>query len=188
MSNELKLKQQELQTSLGDKADIQRKLNEQIRIQAENTNAQAMRLAQVIGPPPPEKSAQAPVIGSKRKKLGKERLRIRRGTTLPPPPAVLAQHHCQSLVTAMCFGAPKAPEIVYQGPSQEEIDANQAALDQFRLIQKHRIRRLWIKCKRRLMRLIRRWNSCSNNLKQNKLQQQQQLLQCRPRLMPQLQQ
>ena len=81
MSNELKLKQQELQTSLGDKADIQRKLNEQIRIQAENTNAQAMRLAQVIGPPPPEKSAQAPVIGSKRKKLGKERLRIRRSTS-----------------------------------------------------------------------------------------------------------
>ena len=78
MSNELKLKQQELQTSLSDKADIQRKLNEQIRIQAENTNAQAMRLAQVIGPPPPEKSAQAPVIGSKRKKLGTERLRIRR--------------------------------------------------------------------------------------------------------------
>ena len=31
----------------------------------------------------------------------------------------------------MCFGAPKAPEIVYQGPSQEDIDANQAALDQF---------------------------------------------------------
>lgn len=31
----------------------------------------------------------------------------------------------------MCFGAPQAPEIVYQGPSQEEIDANQAALDQF---------------------------------------------------------
>jgi small-conductance mechanosensitive channel len=79
MSNELKLKQQELQTSLGDKADIQRKLNEQIRLQAENTNAQAMRLAQVIGPPPPEKSAQAPVIGSKRKKLGKQGLRIRRG-------------------------------------------------------------------------------------------------------------
>lgn len=79
MSNELKLKQQELQTSLSDKADIQRALNEQIRIQAENTNAQAMRLAQVIGPPPPEKSAQAPVIGSKRKKLGKQGLRIRRG-------------------------------------------------------------------------------------------------------------
>ena len=78
MDASLRTKQQELQASLGGKADIQRKLNEQIRIQAENTNAQAMRLAQVIGPPPPEKSAQAPVIGSKRKKLGKERLRIRR--------------------------------------------------------------------------------------------------------------
>ena len=81
MDANLRAKQQELQASLGDKADIQRKLNEQIRIQAENTNAQAMRLAQVIGPPPPEKSAQAPIIGDKRKKLGKERLRIRRGTT-----------------------------------------------------------------------------------------------------------
>ena len=78
MDASLRTKQQELQASLGEKADIQRQLNEQIRIQAENTNAQAMRLAQVIGPPPPEKSAQAPVIGSKRKKLGKERLRIRR--------------------------------------------------------------------------------------------------------------
>lgn len=81
MNNDLRLMQQELQTSLSDKADIQRQLNEQIKIQAENTNAQAMRLAQVIGPPPPEKSAQAPVIGSKRKKLGKERLRIRRRST-----------------------------------------------------------------------------------------------------------
>ena len=81
MDASLRTKQQELQASLGEKADIQRQLNEQIRIQAENTNAQAMRLAQVIGPPPPEKSAQAPVIGSKRKKLGKERLRIRRGVT-----------------------------------------------------------------------------------------------------------
>lgn len=81
MNNDLRLMQQELQTSLSDKADIQRQLNEQIKIQAENTNAQAMRLAQVIGPPPPEKSAQAPIIGSKRKKLGKERLRIRRRST-----------------------------------------------------------------------------------------------------------
>ena len=32
----------------------------------------------------------------------------------------------------MCFGAPKAPEIVYKGPSQEEIDANNAALEQFK--------------------------------------------------------
>jgi len=81
MDSDLRLKQQELQTALGDKADVRRQLNEQIRIQAENTNAQAMRLAQVIGPPPPEKTATAPVIGSKRKKLGKERLRIRRSTS-----------------------------------------------------------------------------------------------------------
>ena len=32
----------------------------------------------------------------------------------------------------MCFGAPKAPEIVYKGPSQEEIDANNQALEDFR--------------------------------------------------------
>ena len=30
----------------------------------------------------------------------------------------------------MCFGA-KAPNIVYQGPSQSDIDANQASLDSF---------------------------------------------------------
>ena len=32
----------------------------------------------------------------------------------------------------MCFGAPKAPKIVYEGPSQEDIDANNAALEQFK--------------------------------------------------------
>ena len=33
----------------------------------------------------------------------------------------------------MCFGsAPKAPEIVYQGPSQADIDANNQALEDFR--------------------------------------------------------
>lgn len=32
----------------------------------------------------------------------------------------------------MCFGAPKAPEIVYKGPSQEDIDANNQALEDFR--------------------------------------------------------
>ena len=32
----------------------------------------------------------------------------------------------------MCFGAPKTPEIVYQGPSQEDIDANNQALEEFR--------------------------------------------------------
>jgi hypothetical protein len=33
----------------------------------------------------------------------------------------------------MCFGsAPQAPEIVYKGPSQADIDRNNAALDQYR--------------------------------------------------------
>lgn len=33
----------------------------------------------------------------------------------------------------MCFGsAPQAPQVVYQGPSQADIDANNAALEQYR--------------------------------------------------------
>jgi hypothetical protein len=32
----------------------------------------------------------------------------------------------------MCFGGPKTPNIVYQGPSQSDITANQAALDDYR--------------------------------------------------------
>jgi len=31
----------------------------------------------------------------------------------------------------MCFGSPAAPNIVYKGPSEEEIAANQASLDAF---------------------------------------------------------
>jgi len=33
---------------------------------AENTSAQAMRMAQLIGAPPPEKAAEAPVVGRNR--------------------------------------------------------------------------------------------------------------------------
>ena len=32
----------------------------------------------------------------------------------------------------MCFGSPNTPEIVYQGPSQEDIDANNQALEDFK--------------------------------------------------------
>jgi predicted nucleic acid-binding Zn-ribbon protein len=32
----------------------------------------------------------------------------------------------------MCFGKPKAPNIVYQGPSDEDVAASNAALDTFR--------------------------------------------------------
>ena len=31
----------------------------------------------------------------------------------------------------MCFGGPKMPNIVYQGPSEEDIAANKASLDAF---------------------------------------------------------
>ena len=31
----------------------------------------------------------------------------------------------------MCFGAPAAPEIVYSGPSQEDIDRNNASLNEY---------------------------------------------------------
>jgi len=31
----------------------------------------------------------------------------------------------------MCFGRTKAPNIIYQGPSQEDIDANAASLEAF---------------------------------------------------------
>jgi hypothetical protein len=32
----------------------------------------------------------------------------------------------------MCFGSVKQPSVVYQGPSQEEINAQSASLDQYR--------------------------------------------------------
>ena len=52
---------------------------EQKKTLAENTSAQAMRLATLIGTPPPEKSAQAPVVAGERglqTKKGKSALRI----------------------------------------------------------------------------------------------------------------
>ena len=32
----------------------------------------------------------------------------------------------------MCFGSPQAPQIVYQGPSQADIDAQAASLNQYK--------------------------------------------------------
>ena len=54
-------------------------LADQKKTLAENTSAQAMRLAALMGPPPPEKSASAPVVGRLRgaeTKKGKSALRI----------------------------------------------------------------------------------------------------------------
>jgi hypothetical protein len=76
-----KVKQQELNQSLSD----QQKQLEQLRdVQIQRANdvqAQAMRMAQLIGTPPPEKNAEAPVVaggtGPKAFK-GKSSLRINR--------------------------------------------------------------------------------------------------------------
>ena len=83
MEGNTRLVQQQLNTALKKKQSTLDQLTNTPRQLAENTNAQAMRLAQVIGPPPPEKHAQAPVIGAKARGLrgkGKGGLRIGRAT------------------------------------------------------------------------------------------------------------
>lgn len=83
MEGNTKLVQQQLNTALRQKQSTLDELTSVQKQLAENTNAQAMRLAQVIGPPPPEKHAQAPVIGAKARGLrgkGKSGLRIGRAT------------------------------------------------------------------------------------------------------------
>lgn len=84
MEGNTKLVQQQLNTALRQKQSTLDELTSVQKQLAENTNAQAMRLAQVIGPPPPEKHAQAPVIGAKARGLrgaGKSGLRIGKSTT-----------------------------------------------------------------------------------------------------------
>ena len=83
MEGNTRLVQQQLNTALRQKQSTLDELTSVQKQLAENTNAQAMRLAQVIGPPPPEKHAQAPVIGAKARGLrgkGKSGLRIGRAT------------------------------------------------------------------------------------------------------------
>ena len=46
---------------------------------AETTAAQAQRLANLIGPPPPEENAEAPKLNEKKKRTNKKALRISRG-------------------------------------------------------------------------------------------------------------
>jgi hypothetical protein len=75
----IQLMQQQLNRSIAGKQDALSASLEQKKILAENTSAQAMRLAALMGPPPPEKSASAPVVGGLRgieTKKGKSALRI----------------------------------------------------------------------------------------------------------------
>jgi hypothetical protein len=71
--------QMKLNQSVAAKQETLSALLEQKKTLAENTSAQAMRMAALIGTPPPEKSASAPVVGGLRgveTKKGKSALRI----------------------------------------------------------------------------------------------------------------
>ncbi len=88
MNNGTTLMQNELQNSLRAKQDLQTQIKDIKKEQADSAAAldeQAMRLSTLIGPPPPEKSAQAPLVGSRDRKTqtkkGKSSLRIGRTTT-----------------------------------------------------------------------------------------------------------
>lgn len=88
MNNGTQLMQNELQNSLRAKQDLQTQIKDIKKSQADSAAAldeQAMRLSTLIGPPPPEKSAQAPLVGSRDRKTqtkkGKSSLRIGRTTT-----------------------------------------------------------------------------------------------------------
>jgi hypothetical protein len=79
MNSGSQLMQQQLNTAISSKQEALSASVEQRKILAENTNAQAMRMAALIGTPPPEKSAAAPVVGGNRgieTKKGKSALRI----------------------------------------------------------------------------------------------------------------
>jgi exonuclease VII large subunit len=72
--------QADLNTALRAKQDAQTQLLVAKQQQADDTNAAAMRLAQVVGPPPREKHAKPPEIGVDERglktKKGKSSLRI----------------------------------------------------------------------------------------------------------------
>lgn len=81
MNNTTQLKQGEVNAALQRKQDLLTQSNDLKRQLAENTSAQALRMAQLLGPPPPEKTAEAPVVGRARGEVtsrGKKDLRIER--------------------------------------------------------------------------------------------------------------
>ena len=82
MAGGIQLKQNEMNTVIKQQQEQLAKTVESKRQLAENTSAQAMRMASLIGAPPPEKSATAPVVGRAREATGaakgKSALRIER--------------------------------------------------------------------------------------------------------------
>ena len=89
------LKQQELnqalsgqQAAMSDFKDYRVQVANDQQIKANDTSANAARINAILGAPPPEKTAQAPVVGSERdgvqSRKGKKELRIDRiGQTAP---------------------------------------------------------------------------------------------------------
>lgn len=83
MEGGTQIKQQQLNTALASQQKVATELRDLRVQQANNTSAQAARLAALIGTPPPEKNAEAPVVGRNRGTLtskGKGALRIERAT------------------------------------------------------------------------------------------------------------
>lgn len=82
---EVKLKQAELNQSLANQQETLAQLRDVKTQRANDTAANAARMAALLGPPPPEKTAQAPVLGSDRaersRPAGKRGMRIDRETT-----------------------------------------------------------------------------------------------------------
>lgn len=90
MNNGTQLMQNELQNSLRQKQDLLTQIKDIKKEQADSAAAldeQAMRLSTLIGPPPPEQTAKAPLVGGSREnasasqKKGKSSLRIGRTTS-----------------------------------------------------------------------------------------------------------
>ena len=84
MNNGTRMMQDQLTSSLRKQETAYQRLTDQEKLNAENTNAQAMRIMTLIGTPEPEKSAEAPKVGASARGIktdrGKGALRIARET------------------------------------------------------------------------------------------------------------
>lgn len=89
MNGASSLMQQKLNAAIAEQQGAMTKEMEQKKLLADNTSAQAARLAQLIGPPPPEKSAAAPTVAGNRGPApvkGKAGLRINQATATSTAP------------------------------------------------------------------------------------------------------
>ena len=84
MSGQSSLQQAKLNSALTDQQGVKTQLADVKTQRANDTAANAARLAALIGTPPPEKAATAPTVGTNRsdvaKASGKKGLRIERST------------------------------------------------------------------------------------------------------------